>query len=190
MKEYASHKSILNSGRFAAVVFLAACSGGGSSGGEQAERACAPITGGASEFTTTCTGCSVSTAGSAVDRDLSTSADVTSDALSTSYTTTVRATAQSGVVFPGGSNPGVFLTSESACGYCNVTLSTYLDGTLQETKSGTNNTTLSGYSAERAVILNTTLPFDAVEVGDSGAVTPNNAGRELRVFELCSDVQL
>jgi hypothetical protein len=176
----------------AAVV--SACTGGGGGGGPSIDNSvgavCASISGGSSRLTSSCNGCAFSDTSAAADGDLFTAASVTVSAVSTAVTATIRATAQNGIVYPAGNQAGIFFTDNSdVCGNCGVTINTYLGGQLQESDTGLSNSNVNGQGsrAEYFTSVNTTKPFDAVEVVYSGATTPGNSGTFLEVFEICSN---
>ena len=171
------------------VALVAGCGGGGgSNSANTVSGSCTSISGGASTLTADCTGCTVQDRRFAADGSLSSFAQAVSAAGSATANVTIRATAQSGVVFPAGSAPGVFFTPQRApCTNCAVTVTTYLSGAPQESRPGSNNSSLSGDGASVYVGFTATLPFDALEVTETGPVTPMGGAEIFRVYELCSD---
>ncbi|MFA5941892.1 MAG: hypothetical protein WC809_21285 [Sinimarinibacterium sp.] len=169
----------------AAAVFVAGCGDDSDSSG----AFCDSIAGGGSQLTSECTGCTVSREGAAADGNLSSAAEVIPDAVSPSITASIRASARDGAVFPAGNLAGVFFTGYTTCENCTVTISTYLDGALQESGSGLTTYDVDGRGSPASIFsgVETTRPFDAVEIVDSGTTTPGNGPVALQVFEICSN---
>lgn len=175
---------------------LPACKGGYSSSGggvvygtPMGAAACTYISGGSSTFSFQCNGCDASVSSSAsmaADGNLNTAVTLTnSTTMATSAT--IRATAQSGIVFPSGYRAGAFQTVTTSMGTSSTTLNTYLSGTLQESSSAPASLmTSGGTGASKWVYFTTTKQFDAVElvISDSwssgGSVTHS-------VYEVCAD---
>ena len=137
-----------------------------------------------SSLSTPCVGCSLTDAAKGADGDFNSAAVFMGGGPST-QTATVRATAQSGIVFPAGSNPGVIFENAGNT-YYSLTITTYLAGAVQETGSicGLCGHGQPGYQKSN---FTATKAFDAVEValgstqnGDVGTVTQ-------KVFEICSN---
>jgi hypothetical protein len=169
----------------ALLTLLAAC-GGGSDGGAY----CASINGGGSQTSSSCTGCTIENEAAAADDDLYSSANAM--AIAASVSITLRATAPEGVVYPAGSEAGVFFSSNTdSCSNCAVTVSTYLDGVLQNSSSGVTNTFVEGRGspADQYTSVNTLHAFDAVEISASGSVAGVGTGESavLETYEICSD---
>lgn len=169
---------------FVAVTMLTVgCGGGGSGGSGGAVAACASISGGTSSVTSTGPASNTS---AAVDGDLFSHATLA--LTSSSQSGSIRATAQSGVVFPAGSRAGVFASLLNQ-GTANVTMiRTYLNGALVESRSPANaifEQPNGDTGAGLYIGLVTTAPFDAVEFAetDNGA----NGTTDYRVYEICSD---
>lgn len=167
----------------ALLVLLSGCKGGNSG------AYCASITGGNSQLSSSCTGCTLDHEAAAADDNLYSSADA--HAVAASVSITQRATAQDGVVYPAGSSPGVFYTGNTTgCSNCAVTVSTYLDGVLQESNSGVNNTSVDGRGspAQLYTSIETLMPFDAVEISASGSVSGIGGDDVvLATYEICSN---
>lgn len=126
----------------------------------------------------------------AIDGSLETSSKlVVNGSTSNTQGVAIRATAQSGIVFPSGRNAGAFYSvpSGSARTYT-VSVRTLLAGELQESNNSDNSGGFVGMSSGHASAFNgiaTTKPFDAVEVVVSNSqaeVSPT-----FEVFEICSD---
>jgi len=163
---------------------MAGCGGGGD--GLAAGAFCESVSGGSAQLTSSCVGCTITQAGAAADRNLASAASATAMPGATNATATIRATAQPGVVYPAGSNAGVFYTPYSnVCSNCAVTINTYLDGAPAESRSGVNNST----GSDPAVLytsVNALMPFDAVEIVFNGTISPLGDGLILKAFEICS----
>lgn len=162
-------------------VGISGCSGGGSGGGSGSVR-CDSITGGGAEVSTTGP---VSNANAAADGDLYSAARLNINA--SSQSATVRATAQTGIVFPAGSFASVFVTFNNQGG--NVTLlRTYLEGALVETANPvavTFEPANGGTGAELFLGFRTNAPFDALEFFESD--DGSSGAPDYRVYEICSD---
>ncbi|HZP12452.1 MAG TPA: hypothetical protein VFB36_08535 [Nevskiaceae bacterium] len=173
---------------------LGSCLGGGGTedvgGGSAGE--CASITGGASHVTKNdnagagCLGCSVSNEQMAADGDLSTAASVNAPNSFADQGPSIRATAQSGIVFPAGQVAAVLFTPPVAGGLNPpaqaVTIATYLSGTFQESGSSYLEGTESDGLTFKGFV--TSKPFDAVEIMVSdteAALAPWS------INEICSD---
>ena len=139
-----------------------------------------------------CSDCSVNDASRAADDDLDSAAGVTAGDHPGSCTllgtqcdpphgVTVRATAQSGVVFPAGNYAAVYLRGPA--GSWSVQLRTYLAGSLQEQDSMASESGSGDHSS--AIAFQTRKTFDAVEVFLANSGTGSVETIDLR--ELCSD---
>lgn len=167
-----------------AAMALSACGGSG----DGPRGFCQSITGGGAQLTNSCLGCTISNAADAADGSLGSSAVAVTAAGATTATATIRATAQNGIVYPAGSTAGVFYTPgrDEGCNNCGITVSTYMNGARQESQSGTNNSNVDGAPSAFFTGINTTLPFNAVEIVDTGAVSPTGGSLHLQVYEICS----
>ena len=168
------------------ATMFAGCGGGGSESGAY----CSSINGGRAELAASCAGCTIDRQTAAVDGNLDSAAAAVATTGGANPAATLRATAQPGIVYPAGSNAGVFFTPYSnVCDTCSVTISTYLDGVLQESRSGVSNSTGSGSKAAVYSAVNALRPFNAVEIVASGLVAPppTGSGRLVDVYEICSD---
>lgn len=170
---------------------------------------CDEITGGNTriEFSAseTCLGCTSESDANAVDGTDATFATLSFAAL-TQGPITYRATAQDGVVYPGGGLAGVTFSAPQNVNDIQVVARTYLDGVEQERdcEQGTRFN-----ETDRVLIgLQTTQPFDALEVTlernnlqtvdtDCGvqvlsASNPNQAANpaQIRVHEFCYEFRL
>lgn len=139
-----------------------------------------------------CTDCSVNDAPRAADDDLDSAASVTAGDHPGDCTVlnvncdpphgvTLRATAQSGVVFPAGNYPAVY--TRGPAGTWSLQLRTFLNGALQEEDSLSSSSASGDHSSASA--FQTSKPFDAVEV--FLANTDNSGPEMIEVRELCSD---
>jgi hypothetical protein len=165
------------------AALLSGCGAGGSGGGGGGSVACDSITGGDAAVTST---------GPATNPDDAADGSLYSYGVlqltSTAQTGSIRATAQSGVVFPAGSRAGVF-TSYLNQGTSNATsLRTYLNGVPAETASPlamSMEPAYGGTGAEFYLSFETAQPFNAVEFSetDNGA----NGTAHYRIYEFCSD---
>ena len=200
-----------------AVMLLAACGGGtndvpatpsaDTNAGTDANNStssaafCDSISGGGAKVSSSvdpgCVGCSISNLPAAADGDLSTSASVSVGIEVATQGVSIRATAQSGMVFPAGNNATVAFT-ENLSGTSlalldsGTVLRTYLGGVLQETAND-----LQGYDCAScgpggtpysAVSFQTTKQFDAVEIFmDPGINSSGLTGPNIQVFEICSN---
>lgn len=163
---------------------LSACGGGGSDDG----ATCNSINGPGAQVTSSCLGCTISNPDNAADGDLDSAASAAAIAPASNVSVTIRATAQNGVVYPAGSIAGVFYTPHgNVCDNCAITINTYMNGVLQDTRSGTNNSSGHGSKAAYFTGMETLLPFNAVEIVDSGAAGSLESNALLDVYEICSD---
>lgn len=176
-----------------AVLILSACSGGGDagSGGDNLLQGCRPIAGGGTVTSTSvspgCVGCDVSTAAQAIDGNGSSFATLNMPTNSAG-SVTLRATAQSGVVFPAGSLAGmVHSISYGTSAGLAISLVTYAGGVRQEQfnfNSGSGSSTQNPAAPARASYT-TTRQYDAVELNFTRA---SGAGVvEARIHEFCSN---
>lgn len=178
------HPSIL-----AFALLLAGCSSG-SDDDNDLQIACAGLTGATTSGGGTCAGnCGAAFTEAAADGDLGTYAILSAED-QMSGTVRIRATAQDGVTYPGGTPAavvyGIVRTEGTSLG-TNETLTTYLDGVMQESgnTSGTNGSTSGNRETGRRAF-QTTLPFDAIEL--SYTQTSGTADVEVRVHEFCTSV--
>jgi hypothetical protein len=176
---------------------LGSCLGGGGAddgGGGGGPSSCTSITGGTSQVTTAigtgCFGCSVADAQAAVDGDLTTSATVTAPESFTGDGARIRATAQSGLVFPDGQTVAVFFESPAFGGLnppdTAVTIKTFLSGEQQDSPT-TYTTVLQDPSNGRPYSFKgfvATKAFDSVEVMVSDT---QGASGPWQIHEICSD---
>jgi hypothetical protein len=137
--------------------------------------------------TRTCTNCTFSTATeNEADGDLDTNVSAVPAANSTTDTVKVRL---GGDDLPSGTLAGIFVTESDAITTRTRTLRTYLDGTLQETKTGNqlsvrrseDGTVAGGY-----VGMTTTMAFDAVEYEVKNDYTMGQTP-VYYLYEICSD---
>lgn len=172
---------------------LAGCGGGG----DGADPICDVLAGGGSSTTSSSTGgMAISNAGAVFDGNTGTAASLST---TLSGTATFRGKAQPGVVVAGGRVAGVALDTPTD-GSIVYTISTYLDGVLQERSSvnneayssgGTSSQQCADYCVNRGngtsyVGLTTSQAFDEIEVG----MDVTNAGDDIRVRELCLETAI
>lgn len=175
-----------------ASLLISGCDGGGNSGGGGAGGInCAAISGGGTQATQSvqCTGgaCSGSNKDAAIDNNLGSFATLHLEP-NAAGTVRLRATAQDGVVYPAGTPATVvYGIARSAGNSLNTaeTISTYLDGVLQETgnASSTNGSTSGSKPAGRRGI-GTVLQFDAIEL--IYAQSGGTATVDIQVYEFCT----
>jgi hypothetical protein len=100
-------------------------------------------------------------------------------------TTTLRVTAQSGVVYPGGKFAGAVVKVPAEVPGPSVTVTTYLDGVVQDSGAAIQDR-VDGINADGIYYeIYTTQPFDAVEIAltrGTGVVDV-----ETRVYEFCAE---
>lgn len=161
----------------AMAALLAGCGGGGGS------SRCDSITGGGA--TVTASG-PIDNRAAAADGNLGSHASLR--LRSTAQTGSVRATAQSGIVYPAGSVAGAFVSFLNQGS--NITgIRTYLNGMMVESATpGANfifEPASGGTGAELFVGFTTRAQFNAVEFVETDNGSSGNA--EYRVYELCSD---
>jgi len=162
---------------------------------------CDSISGGSATLSSSidpgCVVCSISNLPAAADGDLSTPASVSVGIEVPTQGASIRATAQSGMVFPAGNNATVAVT-ENLSGAnlaildSGVELRTYLGGVLQESANDLQEFDCAscgpGSTAYSAVSFQTTKPFDAVEIFmDPGINSSGLTGPNYQVFEICSN---
>jgi len=155
---------------------ISACGGGGGGDGG-GNFFCESLSGGNATVTTqTCgLGCSISNAERAADGDLDSFASATNNF---GQSMSIRATAQAGIVYGVGSQPGVMFLADSSD---NITMRTYLDGALQESWAFPGNGRLEGTGGGNPysyLSFYATKQFDAVEFG-MASTTP------IEVHEIC-----
>ena len=174
------------------VAGLVACTGDGSGGKDGIPDSigpinCAGLTGATAESVVTCAGgCGGDFSEAAVDGDLGTYA-ILQFAAGAGGSLSIRATASDGVSYAAGTPAAVVFGIERDDGNSlNTvqTISTYLDGALQETGNvSTSGSTTGDRDAGRSAIV-TTKPFDAIEYAYSQS--GGTAAVEVQVFEFCT----
>lgn len=172
---------------YALLVALAACSGGGGGDGILGKLHCSALSGATPSDTVNCaSGCGVTFAESAVDGDLRSYA-VLDFGTAAGGSVSLRSTAHEGVTYPAGTPAAVVWAIERDGNSTSVvtTISTYLDGVLQETSNGGGESAVDGFDHDASrTVLDTDLPFDAIEYtysqsGSSGPI-------EVRIHEFCT----
>jgi hypothetical protein len=169
---------------------LSACGGGGGNGSEPGNPGetlpavgnCESITGGESQVSSIATpGGSVLYQELAIDGNFGTHAEMTAIP---GGTTSLRATAQSGIVFPAGTFAGITAVCEQESNGYLITISTLLGGTPQESAVSACDPVQQGFVTNK--------PFDAVQVDvqvppQTHIYTcyPCAAERSLSVYEFC-----
>lgn len=159
-----------------------------------AARGCTPIAGGdtavLARVVGACVGCSSLQPDNSIDGDMDTFATVTIPvAVAGGYS--IRAIAQTGVVFPAGSVAGVsaeILKAASVAVMTGGSVRTFLGDELQDESEigGEGVVEVNGVGNVRNIFTVTaTQPFDSVEFTVNG----NFNGYTLRVFEFCSNTQ-
>ncbi len=162
---------------------------------------CDSISGGGAKVSSSvdsgCIDCSVTNADAAADGDLSTFASVDIGVEVPTQGVSIRATAQSGMVFPAGNNATVAFTANLsgtnlAILDTGTELRTYLGGVLQESANNLQEydckTCGPGSKPYSAVSFQTTKQFDAVEIFmDPGTNSSGLTGPNFQVFEICSN---
>jgi hypothetical protein len=173
----------------AVIATLCGCSSGGGGGGtNDLGINCAGLTGATAEAVTSCAGgCGGAFSDAAVDGDLGTYAILQLNS-NAAGSLSIRATAADGVSYPPGTPAGVVYGIERSGGdslNTTETISTYLDGVLQQTgNSNAPNTATNSDVAPGRRIMTTTLPFDAIEVTYNQ--TGGTAAVEVQVYEFCT----
>ena len=178
----------------AASTVVLACGGGGKSDEERAAAiSCQAVTGGGTRVSVsnTCTNCSTSAEGAAIDGDSSSAARLVMNTAA-SGSIAIRVTAQDGVVYPAGTLAGLILQAQTDGSHTgqNFTVSTYLDGaatgdTAQVAPSnGVGSGSATNFGPQKGST-GTLLPFDAIEfaytqTGGTDSIT-------LSVYEFCTD---
>jgi hypothetical protein len=172
------------------LVGLAACDSGGGKDGipdSIGPISCAGLTGASASITINCaSGCGVDFEESAMDGDLGSYAVLDFDTAA-GGSVSLRSTAQDGVTYPAGTPAAVVWAIERDGNSTSVvtTISTYLDGALQETGNAGGESAVDGFDREAGrSAIGTNLPFDAIEMtyGQSGSSGPI----EVRVHEFCT----
>lgn len=171
-----------------------ACGGGGYNGGGAVGGInCAAISGGGTQATQSvqCTGaaCSGNNKDAAIDNNLDTFATLQMGAGAVG-SVRLRATAQEGIVYAAGTPAAVVYGIQRSQGTSQSTvetISTYLNGVLQETgnASSTNGVT-SGDKPVGRRAMGTSMPFDAIEFSYDQA--GGTATVEVQVYEFCTSV--
>lgn len=171
------------------VASLSACSSGGDGAPDSIGPIhCADLIGGTASVSLACGGgtCTSEFHEAAIDGDLATYA-ILNMALASAGTVSLRSTAQDGVTYAAGTPAGVVWALERDGNSTSVvtSISTYLDGALQETGNAGGESAVDGFDrdAGRSVI-STTLPFDAIEM--SYAQSGSNGPIEVRIHEFCT----
>jgi hypothetical protein len=172
--------------RLASLLFVLALAGCKNSVQTQSST-CDSITGGSSQFTSSCTSCAIATPSAAADGNLNTSADITPNSGATGDSATMRATAQSGIVFPAGSKPGVMLTQPRFDSTANDVI-TYMNGAMQERLAGNSTAAIKpgGGQAAAYFTFTSTKQFNAVEFTTTNT-WPSGQSPVYRIYELCSN---
>lgn len=172
---------------------LCGCSSGGGGGTPSpiGPIYCASLAGGTATAGAVCAGgtCGQSFTDAAADRDLDTYAILEMNG-GASGEVHIRVTAQDGVTYPAGTPAAVVYGIARGTGdsfNTAETITTYLDGTLQETRpaNAANGSTSGDVEAGRRAIT-TTMAFDAIEF--SYAQTSGTADVEVQVHEFCTSV--
>ncbi len=187
--------SVFRLAALAASVLLGSCLGGG--GADDAigdlTGACESITGGestvASNIADGCFGCMVENEEQAADGDLATFATVTAPISFAGQGVSIRATAQSGIIFASGQLAGVYFKAPASSGFGNadlaVTITTHLAGDLQENPTTYKTKDLGGGVFFKS--FKTTEVFDAVEIMVSNTQA---ASGPFEIQEICSNSNL
>ncbi len=174
------------------LALLSACESGGGGGKDNGTIGpinCAELTGATADSAVTCAGgCGGDFAEAAVDRDLSTYA-ILQLSQNAAGSLSIRATAADGVTYPAGTPAAIVYGIERTSGdSVNVieTISTYLDGTLQETNSvgGGSGGATSGDKEAARRLMATNLSFDAIEF--TYAQSGGTAAVEVQAYEFCT----
>jgi hypothetical protein len=171
------------------LVLLSACESGGGGGDDDTIGPinCADLTGATADSAVTCAGgCGGDFAEAAVDRDLSTYA-ILQLSQNAAGSLSIRATAADGVIHPAGTPAAiVYGITRSAGDSVNTvrTISTYLDGTLQEANNVVTNGATSGDVDAGRNTMETHLPFDAIEFTYSQS--GGTAAVEVQAYEFCT----
>lgn len=181
---------------------LSSCNGGsgGNGGGGISPSAfiCSPVGGGNATAQTSCVTCptnAISNKLYAIDTNLDSFAGISlfqpGSSSNQQGDISLRATAQSGVVFPAGSRAGLIfgLPTGQNVRY-SATVLTYLNGTQQESRqvvvgnTGATHGEIQYFGFDSTVP--TTLQFNAVEITITETL-PNLERHDYRAFEFCSD---
>lgn len=170
------------------------CGGGGKSDQERAAAiSCQAVTGGGTSVsvTNTCTNCSSSAEGAAIDGDSRSAARLAMNTAA-SGSIAIRVTAQDGVVYPAGTLAGLILQAQTDGNHTsqNFTVSTYLDGaaTGDTAQVGPTNGVGGGSATNfgpQKGSTGTLLPFDAIEFAYTQ--TSGTDSITLSVYEFCTD---
>jgi hypothetical protein len=176
-----------------AATCIAAMSGCSSGGGDGTPSPigpiyCADLVGGTASVNLACTAgsCTSDFHEGAVDGDLDTYA-ILHLASASAGSVSLRSTAQDGVTYPSGTPAAVVWAIERDGNSTSVvtTLSTYLDGVLQQTSNAGGESAVDGFDREAGrTVIDTNLPFDAIELtySQSGSTGPI----EVRIHEFCT----
>lgn len=186
------------------VALSAGCGDGYDPSSEDASRTCVTISGDSTQVTTNtalwCSDCAVINSAHAIDANMDSVATARFNESGTG-TMTIRATAQSGIVFPAGSSAGVILSlpgqSESSP-YVGSFIDTYLNGVKQDRISetpgfiesvsmgtfGTGCKNPCSYRDRRPFGGTAPKPFDALEIGLARDVS--GVRQDILVHEFCS----
>lgn len=133
-----------------------------------------------------CTQCRIGNAAAAIDGDAGSAAAVVVNAAAPAQGVTLRATAQSGVIFPAGRLAGLIYSAPGGTAQnTTVTISTLSGGLLQETTSSNNSNGIGGGRSRNFTGIRTSKPFDAVEVVIHNTQAENEP--TFQVFEFCSN---
>ena len=135
-----------------------------------------------------CTQCRIGNAAAAIDGDTDSAAQLVVNGAAPAQGVALRATAQSGLIFPAGQLAGVFYSAPAGTVQNTViTISTFSGGLVQETTSSNNMSGVSGGRSRNFTGIRTSKPFDAVEVFINN--TQMESDPTFQVFEFCSDHQ-
>lgn len=168
---------------------LAGCSGGEGAGeglAAQVKSCVGSFSGGNTRVTESfsCTACSNR------NRDLSIDGrgDTHADIALVGGTYEIRATAQTGVLYPAGSFAGAFMRIPRSYSPGSVwSISTYKGGVMQETRSTRNaagDDPANPSGVDSLYGLTTTMDFDSVGISFTGG--SSNTNDEIRIYEFCS----
>lgn len=132
-----------------------------------------------------CTQCRVGNGAAAIDGDAGSAAQVAVNGALPSQGVALRATAQSGLIFPAGRLAGVIYSAPAGTAQNTmITISTFSGGLLQETTSSNNMSGIGGGRSRNFTGIRTSKPFDAVEVFINN--TQAETDPTFQVFEFCS----
>jgi len=168
---------------------LASCGSGDNTGGGVAAQVKSCV-GSFSGGNTSVTASSSCTACSNRDRELSIDGRGDTYAVSALFggTYTIRATAQTGILYPAGNFAGAFMRIPQTYSPGSTwTISTFKGGVMQETRSTGNaagDDPANPSGTDNLYGLTTTMDFDSVGISLTGGST--NMNDEIRIYEFCS----